>query len=1458
MEQYTTLSVPFFVTSEKIAEPIIGFNVIPEISKNPEEYGMQEEDLALELKKSMEGVQNMDTFVNLIQTQTTVDLCNIKTAKRGIKLPAGKNGTLKCYANTGPIDSRRPVIFEPDPQQCWPDGLEVSESILSLRKGGSCHVSIPVSNTTSQDIYLPPRTNLGSLQLVSSITPLDVQLVKTPDIVDEKPLNDKPERAEPTIAEPSKQFLPEVDLAHLNEKQRETVETMLKEECASFSRSDQDIGCVPEVQMNINLSDKRPVQKRYNTLHRPLYPEVRAYIQDLLNRKLISKSTSAYSSPIVAVRKKSGELRLCCDFRELNKRTIPDSHPLPRIQDSLDALGGKSWFSLLDQGNAYHQAFIHPDSRHLTAFCTPWGLYQWNRIPFGLMNAPAEFQRFIESCLDGMRDEFVLPYLDDLLVFSGTFDQHVEHLRKVFRRLRSHGIKLKARKCEVFKQEVHYLGRLITPDGYKMDPDNISAVADLANRPPTTIGDLRKLLGFLGYFRRFIQNFAQIANPLYKLLENRSSDLTKRISKDKSQGQLPSTIKVIWKEQHQDALCKLIKAITTDPILSYPDFKKPFTLSTDASTSGLGAVLLQQIDGKWHVIAYASRSLVGPEKNYHSSKLEFLALKWAITEKFRQYLYYSPHFLVYTDNNPLTYVTTTGRLSATGQRWVNELAQFNFTIKYKPGTQNVVADYLSRIEERVVQCTEEISLNEIKAIREGLSKCKQNFTFTVMQMHILDEAKLGLQADVGNLAQLLAEQKGDQSIQRVISYLEKDHRPTHFERKGELPQTVKLMHEWRRLFIDKRGLLCRKSANTTQVVLPATLKPLVLRELHTNMGHLGTDRVLALIRDCFFWPYMSQDVENFVTKECKCLKQRRPNTLPQAPMSTITSAAPLELVSLDFVHLETSSGGYEYILTIVDHFSRFLQAYPTRNKMAKTAAKHLYNDFIPRFGIPRKIIHDRGGEFENELFATLNQLCGMTRSRTTPYHPMSNGQCERMNKTIIEMLRNLEESQKTHWKDHLSKLTHAYNCTKNSSTGYSPYFIMFGHKPRLPIDALLETAEVHAKTHKQFVTEWQTAMKDAYRIARERSDQRKAKDCEKRNKGTVASALVPGDRVLLRNLTPRGGPGKLRAFWEEHIYEVESLVGNSGVVYNIKREDGIGPSKTVHRNLLMPCDQLPIEKQPETKVKVERKTHRPSKNPRYTNRQAPLESPKQSLGTDEEDDESCESQDFQGLTPLELKNVEQLPSTTHSDIPSGNNSCAPGFINTSFVDNAHPPSETDTHIEFPNTSLAENVTSPAEQDSTEIEQDATIINEQESQPDEVQAHDSDGDESRTEEMQRPRRERRPVPVLTYYELGKPCVTQLNAEVKEFNPSTPRNNQYIHQNNLHNSQQPQQTPTPQLSHQPIGLIPPLLSSYRLPAYPSYFVPSWNGLMQPYTFCRPPGYVPIMSVSGEITLVPQVFN
>ena len=266
-----------------------------------------------------------------------------------------------------------------------------------------------------------------------------------------------------------------------------------------------------------------------------------------------------------------------------------------------------------------------------------------------------------------------------------------------------------------------------------------------------------------------------------------------------------------------------------------------------------------------------------------------------------------------------------------------------------------------------------------------------------------------------------------------------------------------MLNQWNRLYLDENEILRRKFRDQSQLVLPANLRSLIYRELHNKMGHLGVDRVTHLARERVFWPKMVSDIEHYVTNVCRCLKQRRPHQKKRAPMQSITSSSPMDLISIDFVHLETSSGGYEYILTIVDHFSRFLQAYATKDKSAKTAARHLYQDFIPRFGIPARLLHDQGKEFENGLFHHLEKLCGITKSRTTPYHPETNGQCERMNQTIIAMLRTLEESQKSRWKDSLNHLAHAYNCTRNSSTGFSPYYLLFGREPRLPIDLILHT-----------------------------------------------------------------------------------------------------------------------------------------------------------------------------------------------------------------------------------------------------------------------------------------------------------------------------------------------------------------------------------------------------------------
>ena len=425
------------------------------------------------------------------------------------------------------------------------------------------------------------------------------------------------------------------------------------------------------------------------------------------------------------MRKRDGSLRLCIDYRLLNQKTIQDKHPLPKIQETLDSLEGSCWFTTLDQGKAYHQGFVSKQSQPLTAFVTPWGLFEWERIPFGLTNAPAAFQRYMEQCLSDLRDEICLPYLDDVIVFSKSFEQHVEDVRKVLQRLRASGIKLKPSKSSLFKQQVKFLGWIVSADGYTVDPNNTKAVTSLKDKTPVTVGEVRQLLGLLGYYRRFIPNFSSIASPLYELLtgqeKSSKSNIHLRMTK-KTNGQLPSTTKIELKSEHQTVLEELIRHITSPPIMAYPNFNLPYIVHTDASEKGLGAVLYQQQGDQMRVISYASRTLTQSEKNYHmhSGKLEFLALKWAITDQFRDYLYYSPPFDVFTDNNPLTYVLTTARLNATTLRWVGELADFNFRIHYRPGKSNGDADALSRspldMTKYIAFCTEKSCPEEISAV----------------------------------------------------------------------------------------------------------------------------------------------------------------------------------------------------------------------------------------------------------------------------------------------------------------------------------------------------------------------------------------------------------------------------------------------------------------------------------------------------------------------------------------------------------------------------------------------------------------------------------------------------------------------------------------------------------------------------------------------------------------------
>ena len=675
-----------------------------------------------------------------------------------------------------------------------------------------------------------------------------------------------------TEAERQDLLLDKLDLSGLEawpEEQAGKAHSLLKEYHDIFSLEKRDMGHTNATKHKIVLMDPDtlPFKEHFHRILPPQLDEVREHLKLMLDTGVIWPSNSPWCNAVVLVRKKDGSLRFCIYFRKLNSLTVKDSHPLPHICETLESLTGAVHYSMFDMNSGFWQVPMDEESKQYTAFTLgSMGLYECESMPFVLCNAPPTFQRLMQSCLGELNLTYCLIYLDDVIVFSDTSEEHLWRMRVVFNHLCEHGLKLKLSKCEVFKSEINYLAHHVSQKGVLPSKKNLESIAQCP--PPDTYTKVKSFVGLVGHYRCFIKGFAKIAAPLY--------DLTSGDNKDKKSEHVDLS------PEAREAFNHLKVACLQAPILAFPDFNKPFLLETDTSRRGLGAVLSQkQADGRDHLIAYASHVMNETEQRYHSNKQEFLALKWAVTEQFHEYL--SPYgknrkeFVVHTDNNPLTYIFSSANLDAAGQRWVACLASYNFSLEYQKGKENTVADFLSWMNERLPEEEVQEYLNQIPY--PGVKVVLNN---AIMPIELRAEQGVRLTPDcqgdcqeevvearparlaTTNVTDWKQEQKEDPVLYQVAKHLRapRETFKAALHKVLDKKATATYVKAKEQLLI-KNVLLYRKTWQgqadeiVFQFVVPQRHRGAALDGCHLMAAHQGQCHSTTLMQEHFWWPGMT-------------------------------------------------------------------------------------------------------------------------------------------------------------------------------------------------------------------------------------------------------------------------------------------------------------------------------------------------------------------------------------------------------------------------------------------------------------------------------------------------------------------------------------------------------------------------------------------------------------------------
>ena len=702
--------------------------------------------------------------------------------------------------------------------------------------------------------------------------------------------------------------------------QKEELRVLLNKYQRVFAESLGKIGTTDAIQHEIHTQG-HPIRQPYRRQNPMVRQTEREQVEEMLEEEIIRPSTSPWASPVVMVKKKDGTMRFCVDYRKLNAVTEKDAQPLPRIDDTLESLQGAVYFSTLDLKSGYWQVPIREEDKKKTAFGTSSGrLYEFNRLPFGLCNAPATFSRLMDYVLTGLSWEICLYYLDDIIVFSRTWEEHIQRLEEVFQRLIEAGLTLGATKCRLAEKEVEFLGHVVSEEGLKPNPRLLECIREI--KPPKTVTEVRSFLGLVGYYRRFVKGFSDIATPLNRLLEKGKE--------------------IVWTPECEQAFQTLKDALLHEPVVAYPDFEKPFKLYTDASNFGLGAVLQQVQNGKERIICCASRSLNKSERNYNTTKKECLAIVWGI-KMFRSYL--APRkFEVYTDHAALQWLKSMKTQDALLYHWAASLEDYDFEVKHKPGKQQGHVDGLSRLP-----------VWKIKTL--------------------LDE-------------------------EQTARALEKIHRD----------------------------------------------------------GHLGTKKTLRTFEKRYQGVKAYSQCEKIV-RECNGCQKGTDYRPKKYPSGHITSDAPWDMLSIDVVGpLPRTKDGYRFILSTIDCFSRYVILTPLKDHTAENVSKALYQNVIGHYGAPKRIITDRGREFQSKVWEHLLDLLGIEKQSTSPYYPQGNALVERMHRTMGNMIRaNLIDQKESEWTTILPGVMLALNEMPQEPHSFSATDITRGTGANLPVDLIWET-----------------------------------------------------------------------------------------------------------------------------------------------------------------------------------------------------------------------------------------------------------------------------------------------------------------------------------------------------------------------------------------------------------------